>query len=44
MIDFKVGAFVPQKNKDAQWNRGAYLVDALSHCGECHTPRNLMGG
>ncbi len=24
--------------------RGAYLVNALSHCGECHTPRNLLGG
>ena len=44
MINFKTGAFVPQKNKDAQWNRGTYLVNALSHCGECHTPRNLMGG
>ena len=44
MINFKAGAFVPQKNKGAQWNRGAYLVRALSHCGECHTPRNLMGG
>ena len=25
-------------------NRGAYLVRALGHCGECHTPRNFMGG
>ncbi len=25
-------------------NRGAYLVQALGHCGECHTPRNLLGG
>jgi mono/diheme cytochrome c family protein len=24
-----------------QWNRGAYLAEALAHCGECHTPRNL---
>ena len=24
--------------------RGAYLVNALSHCGECHTPRNFLGG
>jgi mono/diheme cytochrome c family protein len=44
MINFKAGAFVPQKDKDAIWNRGAYLVNALSHCGECHTPRNIMGG
>ena len=26
------------------WNRGHYLADALAHCGECHTPRNLMQG
>ena len=26
----------------ADWNRGAYLTEALGHCGECHTPRNLM--
>jgi mono/diheme cytochrome c family protein len=25
-------------------NRGAYLVNALGHCGECHTPRTFMGG
>ncbi|HEX2789025.1 MAG TPA: cytochrome c [Steroidobacteraceae bacterium] len=28
----------------AQWNRGAYLAEALEHCGECHTPRNLLQG
>ncbi|WP_221794235.1 molybdopterin cofactor-binding domain-containing protein [Oceanobacter mangrovi] len=27
----------------AQWNRGAYLVNGLGHCGACHSPRNLMG-
>ncbi|MFS8050767.1 c-type cytochrome, partial [Rhizobium sp. BR 314] len=26
------------------WNRGRYLADALAHCGECHTPRNLLQG
>lgn len=26
------------------WNRGAYLVNGPSHCGECHTPRDLAGG
>lgn len=26
------------------WNRGHYLTDALAHCGECHTPRNLLQG
>jgi mono/diheme cytochrome c family protein len=28
--------------RDAQWNRGAYLVEGLEHCGSCHTPRGLM--
>ena len=27
-----------------EWNRGRYLVRAAAHCGECHTPRNLLGG
>jgi mono/diheme cytochrome c family protein len=31
--------FAPDPSKDAQWNRGAYVVEALAHCGECHTPR-----
>jgi mono/diheme cytochrome c family protein len=30
--------------KDAEWNRGAYLVEGLGHCGACHTPRNALGG
>jgi mono/diheme cytochrome c family protein len=34
--------FMPDPVKTAAWNRGAYLVDALGHCGECHTPRNLL--
>ncbi len=29
--------------RSAQWNRGAYLVDGLGHCGACHTPRNALG-
>jgi mono/diheme cytochrome c family protein len=28
-------------DRDATWNRGAYLAEAMGHCGECHTPRNL---
>jgi mono/diheme cytochrome c family protein len=32
----------PIPERSAQWNRGAYLVEAAAHCGECHTPRNLM--
>jgi mono/diheme cytochrome c family protein len=29
--------------KDEEWNRGAYLVESLGHCGACHTPRNVFG-
>lgn len=31
--------FGPRTDRSAQWNRGAYLVQALGHCGACHTPR-----
>ena len=33
--------FRPNEDRSAEWNRGAYLAEALAHCGECHTPRNL---
>ena len=36
-------AFKPDPSKSAQWNRGAYLANAPSHCAECHSPRNLLG-
>jgi mono/diheme cytochrome c family protein len=40
---FKPGeAFRPIADKSPEWNRGAYLVEAMAHCGECHTPRNLL--
>jgi mono/diheme cytochrome c family protein len=32
--------FAPNTAKSAEWNRGAYIAEALAHCGECHTPRN----
>ena len=35
--------FRPDPGRDAQWNRGAYLVEGLGHCGACHTPRNSLG-
>jgi mono/diheme cytochrome c family protein len=41
---FTPGPFVPDTNRDADWNRGAYLVEGPAHCGECHTPRGLLGG
>jgi mono/diheme cytochrome c family protein len=34
--------FEPRTERDPKWNRGAYLVEGMAHCGECHTPRNLM--
>lgn len=33
----------PDPAKSAAWNRGAYLVEGLAHCGACHTPRNALG-
>ncbi len=33
--------FQPNTAQSAEWNRGAYLAEALAHCGECHTPRNI---
>jgi mono/diheme cytochrome c family protein len=34
--------YEPNVERSAEWNRGAYLVEAMGHCGECHTPRNLF--
>jgi mono/diheme cytochrome c family protein len=34
--------FEPVAEQSPEWNRGAYLSEALGHCGECHTPRNLL--
>jgi mono/diheme cytochrome c family protein len=36
--------FMPTVHQSPEWNRGAYLVEGLGHCGGCHTPRNLAGG
>ena len=36
--------FQPHIDRPPMWNRGAYLVEALGHCGECHTPRTLLQG
>ena len=44
MLNFTAGAFVPDPKQTAEWNRGAYLVEAVAHCGECHTPRGWLGG
>lgn len=41
---FHEGPRLPDPARSAQWNRGAYLVEAVAHCGECHTPRTWLGG
>jgi mono/diheme cytochrome c family protein len=44
LINFKAGVFQPDPAKSDVWNRGAYLVEGLGHCGTCHTPKNITGG
>lgn len=41
---FKEGEFKPDPNQSEEWNRGAYLVEGLGHCGMCHTAINALGG
>lgn len=41
---FKPAVFKPQADQNAQWNRGAYLVQGLAHCSACHEARNALGG
>ena len=43
-VFFAPQPFVASPQAPTQINRGAYLVNALGHCGECHTPRNFLGG
>jgi mono/diheme cytochrome c family protein len=43
LLFFSPGAWTPQPDKSTAWNRGAYIATALTHCGECHTPRNSFG-
>lgn len=40
---FRPGVFQPRGYRNAEWNRGAYLVQGLGHCNACHTPRNIFG-
>jgi len=44
LLFFSPGAFTPDPARSETVNRGAYLANALGHCGECHTPRNFLGG
>ena len=43
LLFLRPGAFQPDSARSTEWNRGAYLVEGLAHCGACHTPRNLLG-
>ncbi|MEJ0068913.1 MAG: cytochrome c [Pseudomonadota bacterium] len=44
LLYFRAGPMTPDPTRSADWNRGAYLVNAVGHCGECHTPRDGLGG
>src|SRR4030095_7104204 len=44
LLFFRSGRFEPDPAKSAEWNRGAYLAEAVSDCSACHTPRNALGG
>ncbi|MDB5407050.1 MAG: putative cytochrome c [Rhodospirillales bacterium] len=39
MVFTESGPYASKPDRDAAWNRGAYLVEGLGHCGACHTPR-----
>ena len=43
LLYFRAQPFAPDPSRDATWNRGAYLVQGLGHCGACHTARNALG-
>jgi len=41
---FTPGPLAAVEGQSAEWNRGRYLAEAVVHCEECHTPRNILGG
>ena len=43
LLFLRRGSYRPDSTKSAEFNRGAYLVEGLAHCGACHTPRNGLG-
>jgi mono/diheme cytochrome c family protein len=43
LLFLRQGPFSPDPAHGAIWNRGAYLVEGIGHCGACHTPRNVLG-
>lgn len=44
LFNLRREGFATNAARSEVWNRGRYVVDALGHCGECHTPRNLLQG
>ena len=44
LLNFDRGEFRSDPKQSAQWNRGAYIVEGLGHCGDCHTPKGYFGG
>lgn len=44
ILYLREGSLAADPDQSKEWNRGAYLVRAVAHCGECHTPRNWLGG
>src|SRR5271170_3086990 len=43
LLFLRTGEWRPDPSQSAEWNRGAYLVETLGHCGACHTPLNALG-
>jgi mono/diheme cytochrome c family protein len=43
LLYFRPGVYAPVPARAAAWNRGAYLVEGLGHCGACHSARNSLG-
>jgi mono/diheme cytochrome c family protein len=43
LLNFRAHEFEADTSQSAEWNRGAYLVNGLGHCGGCHTPKNALG-
>ena len=43
LLFLRPGAGAPDPTHSAEWNRGAYLAEAVGHCGACHTPHNTLG-
>lgn len=43
LLFLKSDTYRPVAAQSAEWNRGAYIVEGLGHCGACHTPKNVLG-